>query len=176
MAIRDVCIMGNPILRKVAEPVKRSMFGTSELDSLINDMVDTMRDQNGVGLAAPQIGIGLRIAVIEYNPDLPLTVYINPKITTLNSGVEPQGYFEGCLSVPGIRGFVVRPQHVRVDYQDQQGNKHHIEPQGFNATIFQHEFDHLDGLLFLDKVEDTRTLAFEDEMQRQMEKNDAEAN
>ena len=92
---------------------------------------------------------------------MPLTVFANPKVEVVNP--ESAGFWEGCLSVPGLRGYVERPQHVRVTYQDLKGKQHVLELTGFLATVFQHEFDHLDGVLYIDRIKDTKKLVFEDE-------------
>ena len=136
-------------------------------------MIDTLHDYGGIGLAAPQINEPVRLAVIEIDggpsryghiPQMPLTVFVNPHVEVLNP--EPEGYWEGCLSVPGLRGFVKRPQHVRVRATDLTGEPMDLELKGFLATVFQHEFDHLDGKLYIDRIDDPRLLAFDEEFQR----------
>ena len=173
MAIRRIIRMGHPMLRQVARPVQRDAIGGKPLARLIDDMVDTLHDYGGIGLAAPQVGESLRLAIIEISkvssrygdiPTLPLTVFINPEITVINPAA--RGYWEGCLSVPGLRGFVERPQHVRVRALDLEGNLQELELKGFLATIFQHEFDHLDGKLYIDRLHDPTKLVFEDEYLR----------
>ncbi len=173
MAVRKIIRMGHPNLRIPAEPVPADAIGTPELAALIDDMVDTLHDYGGIGLAAPQIDEPLRLAIIEIPGGasrygeieaMPLTVFINPTIEVLNEAAE--GYWEGCLSVPGLRGFVERPQHVRVDYTDIEGTAKSLELEGFWATVFQHEFDHLDGKLYIDHIEDTTKLVFEEEFAR----------
>src|SRR5690606_16193104 len=138
-------------------------LGSERLRALVADMVDTLHDYGGIGLAAPQIGESLRLALIEI-PDgltrytetnaMPLTVFVNPTIEVVDPAAA--GFWEGCLSVPGLRGFVERPQHVRVRYTDLQGDTHALELEGFLATVFQHEFDHLDGVLYIDRIKDSR--------------------
>jgi peptide deformylase len=144
-----------------------------QLQALLADMVDTLHDYGGIGLAAPQIGEPLRLAIIEIDggptrygelAPLPLTVFINPVIEVLDPATA--GYWEGCLSVPGLRGFVERPQSVRIQYTNLIGAEEAMELKGFPATVFQHEFDHLDGKLFVDRIQDTRLLAFEQEFER----------
>ena len=173
MAVRRVMRMGHPLLREIARPVDVEKLGSPGVDRLVSDMVDTLHDYGGIGLAAPQIGESMRLAIIEIagGPTrygelraLPLTVFVNPTIEVINP--ETAGYWEGCLSVPGLRGFVCRPQHVKVSYLDLAGARHEREFQGFLATVFQHEFDHLDGKLFVDRIEDTRLLSFELEYER----------
>ena len=173
MAVRRVVRMGHPALRVPAAPVARDAIGSAELERLIADMIDTLHDYGGIGLAAPQIAEPLRLAMVEIPdsgtrygdiPSMPLTVFINPVITVLPS--ESKGFWEGCLSVPGLRGFVERPQAIRVDYVDIDGDEQSLELTGFLATVFQHEFDHLDGKLYIDRLADTRLLAFEEEFMR----------
>lgn len=173
MAIRRVLNMGHPLLREVAEPVTAQMLRSGELEPLVNDMVDTLHDYGGIGLAAPQIGEPLRLAIIEIPggptrygelAPMPLTVFVNPRVEVLTQTTA--GFWEGCLSVPGLRGFVERPQHVRIAYTTLTGAERELELEGFPATVFQHEFDHLDGKLFVDRITDTRLLAFEREYER----------
>ena len=173
MAIRRVIRMGHPVLREVARPLEPDEIVSEAIERLIGDMVDTLRDCGGIGLAAPQIGEPLRLAIIEIDggptrygelEEMPLTVFINPVVTVLDSATA--GYWEGCLSVPGLRGFVERPQHVKIHYLSDQGEVRQLELQGFPATVFQHEFDHLDGKLFIDRMADMRLLAFEEEFEQ----------
>ena len=173
MAIRRILRMGHPSLREVARPVRSEEIGTPEMSRLIADMVDTLHDYGGIGLAAPQIGESVRLALIEipggatrYGDLVPmsLSVFINPVIEVVDPATA--GYWEGCLSVPGMRGFVERPQHVRISYLSESGEAKSIELKGFAATVFQHEFDHLDGKLYIDRITDTRLLAFEQEYER----------
>ena len=165
--------MGQPILRRPADPLEESAIGSEEIKRLIFDMIDTLHDYGGIGLAAPQVGESIRLAIVEISeggsrygdlPGMPLSVFINPIITVLNE--ETHGFWEGCLSVPGLRGFVERPQHIQVDYLDSNGSAQSMELTGFLATVFQHEFDHLDGKLFIDRMSDSRLLAFEEEFMR----------
>ena len=170
MAVRRVMRMGHPVLREPAKEVPPSMIGSYQFEGLIADMVDTLHDYGGIGLAAPQIGESLRLAIIEIAggptrygdlDSMPLTVFVNPVIEVLDSDVA--GYWEGCLSVPGLRGFVERPQHVVIRYTTRAGRQKELELRGFSATVFQHEFDHLDGKLFVDRISDPSLLAFEEE-------------
>jgi peptide deformylase len=165
--------MGHPLLREVARPLKPDEIGSEETQRLIADMVDTLHDYGGIGLAAPQIAEPVRLAIIEIPggetrygelEPMPLTVFINPVVEVLDPATA--GTWEGCLSVPGMRGFVERPQHVRVRYTTDRGEAAELELTGFSATVFQHEFDHLDGKLFVDRITDTRLLAFEQEYER----------
>ncbi len=170
MAVLDVLRMGHPLLRQPARELTPQEIESQELKQLIQDMVDTMHAHDGVGLAAPQIGQPIRLAIIELDPqndrydfngDTALGVYINPKITVLDP--ETQTFWEGCLSVPGLRGAVARPRKVKVEYINLDGKSCVIEADDFLATVFQHEFDHLDGVLYIDRLADTRNLAYIEE-------------
>ncbi len=165
--------MGHPHLREVAAPVPAEMIGTGEMEQLLEDMHDTLEDYGGIGLAAPQIDVPLRLAIIEIPAGptrygeleaLPLTAFINPTIEVLNPATA--GNWEGCLSVPGLRGWVERPQHIRVTYTGIDGTARELELKGFPATVFQHEFDHLDGTLYVDRITDSTKLVFEEELAR----------
>lgn len=164
--------MGHPILRKMARELSESEITSSEIQTLIDDMIDTMHEYDGVGLAAPQVHQSLQIAVMEIqnNPrypskdDVPITVFINPKITILTK--ETMEVWEGCLSVAGLRGAVRRPNHIRLQAFGRQGEKIDREYEGFPAVCIQHETDHLFGKLFIDKVADPSKLAFLDEYRR----------
>lgn len=173
MAIRRIIRMGHPLLREVARPLEPHEIGSADIKRLIDDMIDTLHDYGGVGLAAPQIGEMIRLAIIEIpaGPSrygelapLSLSVFINPTIEIVDA--RTAGYWEGCLSVPGLRGFVERPQHVKVSYTTQRNEKMELELTDFPATVFQHEFDHLDGKLYIDRITDTRMLAFDQEYER----------
>ncbi len=173
MAVRKIIRMGHPNLRKVANEVTAKQLGSDTLTRLVEDMVDTLHDYGGIGLAAPQIDEPLRLAIIEIPggegrygelEPLPLTVFVNPAIRVIDPATE--GYWEGCLSVPGLRGFVERPQHVEVNYTTLEGESASLTLEGFWATVFQHEFDHLDGVLYIDRVTDPTKLAFEEELAR----------
>lgn len=173
MAVRRVLNLGHPLLREVARPLSAGEIAAPELRALITDMVDTLHDYGGIGLAAPQIGESVRLAIIEIagGPTrygeleaMPLSVFINPQIEVVDPTTA--GYWEGCLSVPGLRGFVERPRHVRIRYTTLAGEPAELELRGFTATVFQHEFDHLDGKLFVDRLADSRLLSFEREYER----------
>ncbi len=168
--------MGHPVLREVARPLSGDDLGSAWLGRLCEDMIDTLHDYGGIGLAAPQIAEPLRLALIEivggpsrYGeiPHVPRTFFVNPEIRVLDP--ESAGFWEGCLSVPGLRGFVERPQHIHVRYLGLDGSAHELELTGFLATVFQHELDHLDGTLYVDRIADSRLLAFEDEYLRYLE-------
>ena len=180
MAVRKIIRMGHPTLRKRARELTTRELKSPEVGRLINDMIDTLNDSGGIGLAAPQVDESVRLAIIEIPggtsrygeiPPMPLTVFANPRIEV----VEPAaaGYWEGCLSVPGLRGYVERPQFVRVKYQDLRGATHVLELKGFLATVFQHEFDHLDGVLYVDRMTDPTTLMFEEEYLRYVPSDDS---
>jgi peptide deformylase len=164
MAIRDVLKMGDPRLLAVAEPVRE--FGTPELADLLADMQDTMRALNGAGLAAPQIGVGLRVVIFgfEENPrypeadPVPFTVLINPALTPL-SPVQDEGW-EGCLSVPGMRGLVPRYRDLRYTGFDAAGLPLDRTVKDFHARVVQHEVDHLDGILYPRRIRDLTQFGF----------------
>ncbi|MEL4181303.1 peptide deformylase [Roseateles sp. PN1] len=158
MAVHEILKMGDPRLLRVAQPVTE--FGTPALLSLIEDMFDTMRAANGAGLAAPQIGIDLQLVIFGYQsnvrypdaPPVPPTVLINPVITPLSEDLE-EGW-EGCLSVPGLRGVV--PRFARLHYRgfDALGQAFEREADGFHARVVQHECDHLQGMLYPMRIKD----------------------
>jgi peptide deformylase len=158
--------MGHPLLQQVAQPVRE--FNTPQLDALIADMLDTMTALNGAGLAAPQIGVSLRVVIfgVTANPrypeaqPVPLTVLANPSIEILDHTLE--GAWEGCLSVPGMRGLVQRPIRVRYRGVDARGVPIEREASGFHARVVQHEVDHLDGILYPQRLDDLRNFGFED--------------
>ncbi len=173
MAVRKIIRMGHPVLRRRARPLRHEELASDELHRLVADMVDTLHDYGGIGLAAPQVNESVRLALIEIPggptrygelDHMPLTVCVNPEIEVLDETVA--GYWEGCLSIPGLRGFVERPQHIRVRYLDLEGDQCELEARGFLATVFQHEFDHLDGHLYVDRMRDPARLAFEEEFMR----------
>lgn len=169
MAIRKVARMGHPVLRTPTRLLLKEEIQSVWMKELLRDMVDTMNDYGGIGLAAPQIYESVSVAIIDYQagesryedesedePDsnskteMPLSVFINPKITVLDS--EEQGFWEGCLSVPEIRGLVYRPRKIKIDYLDLEGKSQSLVAEGFLSTVFQHELDHLAGVLFVDRV------------------------
>jgi len=173
MAVRKIMRMGHPVLRQRARELTPEEIRAPELERLVADMVDTLRDYGGIGLAAPQVGEPVRVAIIEISggasrygeiPSMPLSTFVNPVIEVLDG--ERRGLWEGCLSVPGLRGYVERPRHVLVRYTDLEGELHELELDGFLATVFQHELDHLDGVLYIDRLSDTRLLAFDLEFER----------
>lgn len=164
MSIRDILKMGDPRLLRQAQTVER--FDTPELHALIADMFDTMRAANGAGLAAPQIGVDRQIVIFGFKqnarypdaPAVPETVLINPVLTQL-SGETEEGW-EGCLSVPGLRGMVPRWTKLRYEGFDQFGNAINREVDGFHARVVQHECDHLEGILYPMRIKDFSKFGF----------------
>jgi peptide deformylase len=175
MAVRPIVRLGHPALRTQAEPVALARLGSPEIQQLIDDLVETMRAAHGVGLAAPQLGIGSQLFVYECVPRpegekperaeaIPLQVVVNPMIT-LEPG-EPLFDWEGCLSIPDLRGLVPRSAAIRVRGLDRVGEPLDYTASGLAARIVQHEFDHLNGVVFLDRMRDFKTLTFGEEWER----------
>jgi peptide deformylase len=170
--IRPIYRMGNPILRRRAREVSKDFLLSDQFGQLLRDLKDSMKHYGGIGIAAPQIGVDLQVAIIELKGlnrygedlDLPLQVFVNPTLAPLTA--ETQGYWEGCLSVPGLRGYVERPAEVRVSYLDERGVPRELEARGFLATVLQHELDHLHGVLYVDRITDPRLLAFQEEFEQ----------
>jgi peptide deformylase len=169
MAIKQVLRIGEPSL--LQQSIAVSAFNTNELDTLIEDMSDTMHAENGAGLAAPQIGINLRVVIFGYEnnprypdaPDIPSTVLVNPHIKVLSEETDEQ--WEGCLSVPGMRGIVPRYTHIHYSGFDQFGNAFDREVSGFHARVVQHECDHLDGILYPQRMTDMSLFGFREELE-----------
>jgi peptide deformylase len=172
MAVQAVLKMGHPILRQVAVPVAN--FHGTELKQLVADMDETMRSLSGAGIAAPQIGVSLRVVIFEVteNPryphvaPIPYTVLINPEVTALDA-TEEEGW-EGCLSVPGMRGLVPRARRVRYRGFDLSGAPLDRTVEGFHARVVQHEVDHLDGILYPQRIRDLKDFGFEDVLLNRM--------
>ena len=175
MAILKIARMGHPVLAQRAEPVRDPT--SAEIRRLIADMVETMVDANGAGLAAPQVHVPLRVVVFQapesrsdpglseaerYDHTTPLTILINPELEIVDR--EEEGGWEGCLSVPGLRGFVERPAHVRYRGVDAHGRPVERTARGFHARVVQHEIDHLDGVLYPQRMRDLSKLIFESEV------------
>jgi len=168
MTVRKILRIGDPRLLQVSEPVLE--FNNLALDELIADMLETMVANNGVGLAAPQIGEFKRVVIfgVEHNPryphaePVPQTILINPVITPL--GEECESDWEGCLSVPGMRGMVSRYSNIRYTGLDASGNPIDVEADGFHARVVQHEYDHLDGILYPQKLSDPKKFGFNEEL------------
>jgi len=168
MAVRPILRMGDPRLRQISTPVES--FDTPELHELIADMFDTMAAADGAGLAAPQIGVAKRVMIfgVESNPrypdaePVPTTVLLNASYEVLDEA-EVSGW-EGCLSVPGMRGWVPRYRRIRYRGFDQYGEPVEREADGFHAVVFQHEYDHLDGVLYPDRIVEKEKFGFETEL------------
>ena len=168
MAIREILRMGNPVLLKEAEKVIK--FDTPEIHELIKDMIETMKDAEGAGLAAPQVGESIQLVIFgvdknERYPEaeeVPFTVLINPVITPLTQDKEDD--WEGCLSVPGMRGVVPRYKEINYKGSDQYGNEIDRDVEGFHARVVQHECDHLFGILYPSRIENMKLFGFHDEI------------
>lgn len=185
MTVREIITVGHPVLRERAREVTPDELQSKEVQQLIDDLIDTMHHANGAGIAANQIGVAMRIATIEvndnprypYKPRIPLTVIVNPVIEVLTGGpgvgvvgagemVEMVEINEGCLSVPNLRGAVHRHVNIRVRWLDRHGGAHDEVKRGLTAGTFQHECDHLDGVLFLDRVTDPTTFTTWEQFER----------
>jgi len=178
VAILKIAQMGEPVLRRKADPIEPSQISSARIQTLIDDMIETMHDADGAGLAAPQVYESLQLCVIEVNQNprypqfepIPLMVLINPVVTPLVTGgtlsvEESFEMYEGCLSVQGMRGKVKRPRKVRVQALDRAGNPLDFVWESFRAVVVQHETDHLNGTLYVDRA-DPRTLTFLREYER----------
>jgi peptide deformylase len=176
MTVREILKMGDPRLLRVAEPVRE--FGTPEMDALIADMFDTMHHANGAGLAAPQIGVNLQLVIFGFKqnqrypeaPAVPETVLINPVLTPLSD--EKEEGFEGCLSVPGLRGSVPRFMRLRYEGVDQFGKPISRDVDDFHARVVQHEVDHLLGILYPMRIEDFSKFGYTSVMFPDMDPNE----
>ncbi|MDH5638099.1 MAG: peptide deformylase [Nitrospinota bacterium] len=175
MAIRKVAVMGNPILRRKADPVTPEMIGSPKLNTLIEDMIETQKEYGGIGLAAPQVHESLALIVVgidtagddESDMDdshIPRTVLLNPKITDFSTQLEQD--WEGCLSLPDLSGQVKRSVAVTIQAQDPTGKEVEIKAEGWTARVFQHEIDHLYGILYVERMSDMKTLTFNRELSR----------
>jgi peptide deformylase len=167
MAILKVARMGHPVLRTRARPLDAAELKTPQIQRLIDDMIDTMKEYQGIGLAAPQVHESVRLFVAGSTDEehgFPLTVVANPDITAIGSEVVED--WEGCLSIPEVRGRVPRARQIYVRGLDRQGKKIELKISGFPARVMQHETDHLDGVLFLDRMTSFETLTFLDEFGR----------
>lgn len=175
MAIRKIARMGHPVLRGVAKPVENPR--DPEIQRLIEDMIETMIDADGAGLAAPQVHVPLRLVIFQapaaratgdlseaetFDQTAPLTVLMNPEITVLDETLSKG--FEGCLSVPGLRGLVTRPDHIRYRGLGPDGQPIERVARGFHARVVQHECDHLDGILYPQRMDNLSELLFESEI------------
>ncbi len=176
MAIKHILKIGNPLLREKSKEIPLTEIRSKEIKNLIKDMFDSMKAYNGIGLAAPQIGVLKRIVIIGYEPserypevqfqhsNIQYKVLINPKIEFLTK--ETMGFWEGCLSVPGMRGYVERPNKIKLTYYDTEEELREEIVEGFEAIVVQHECDHLDGILYVDRLKDTRLFGFEEEFEK----------
>jgi peptide deformylase len=165
MSVRQVVEIGDPVLRQRARELSREEISSPEIQTLVDDLIETKRATNGAGIAAPQVGESVRVAIVEveegnprypYKPPEPLTVLINPTLQPVDD--ETMEIIEGCLSVPNLRGSLPRHLTVRVRYLDREGDEHEEVKRGLTAGTYQHEVDHLDGVLFVDRA-DPRTFA-----------------
>ena len=172
MAILKVARMGHPVLRARARPIEPAQIGSPRIQQLIDDMFETMQEYQGVGLAAPQVHESLRVFVAGFAPDeddestrgVPLMALINPEITPIGPDLVED--WEGCLSIPDIRGRVPRSRQISVRAYDRRGKRVELKASGFTARVIQHETDHLDGVLFFDRMKSFQTLTFLDEFGR----------
>lgn len=172
MAILKVARLGHPVLRRVADPVSLREIARPEIQRLIDDMVETMHEYHGVGLAAPQVHVSLQIAVLEVEshprypdmPRIPLTVIVNPVLTPVTDDTATE--WEGCLSIPDFRGMAPRHTAVRLEAHGRGGERIEIIAKDFFARVLQHETDHLNGRVYLDRMRDLSTLAHLQEWMR----------
>jgi peptide deformylase len=172
MAVREIVEIGHPALRARAREIDPAEIGSDEIQELIDDLIETKRAADGAGIAANQVGVQVRVAIAEvqgenprypYKPPIPLTVMINPVIEPLEA--EQGQVTEGCLSIPGLRGTLPRYMEIRVTYLDRDGEERSEVKRGLTAGTFQHEVDHLDGILFVDRA-DPRSLTTWEEYER----------
>jgi peptide deformylase len=172
LSVLEIATVGDPVLRERATEIGAEELRTAEVQQLIDDLIETMRSAGGAGLAANQVSVPRRVAVIEvddnprypYKPPIPLTVIVNPTIEPLSA--ERLVINEGCLSVPGLRGDLERCVEVCVRFTDREGAARELVARGLTAGTFQHEVDHLDGVLFLDRVSDPRTFSTWEQFER----------
>ena len=186
MAILKIARMGHPLLARRADPVPDPT--APQIRRLVADMIETMEDAQGAGLAAPQVHVPLRVVIFQapagrseqglseaeiFDQTAALTILINPVIEIVDPS--PKGGWEGCLSVPGLRGWVERPRHIRYAGFDPEGRRILRDAKGFHARVVQHECDHLDGVLYPQRMRDMTKFLFESEIQHWLEKGDVEA-
>lgn len=172
MSILKVARLGHPVLRQVSANLPERELQSAAMQKFIDDMIETMKEYDGVGLAADQVHESKQVAVLEVannprypnKPDVPLTVLVNPKVTPLSDALEED--WEGCLSIPDLRGKVPRYTSVRVQAWDRNGQELDYVATGFHARVIQHEFDHLNGKLYVDRMRDLTTLSFLQEFAR----------
>ncbi len=173
MAILKVARLGHPVLREKCRDLTPTEIISEPIVRLVRDMSETMVEYGGVGLAAPQVHMPVRLALIEFGEESdrydvetaqPLLIIFNATVTPLDESTA--GFWEGCLSVPGLRGYVERPRRVQVDYLDAEASPQSVVAEGFLATVLQHELDHLDGILYVDRIQDPTRFSFIEEYQR----------
>ena len=184
MAILKIARMGHPVLAEICAPVRDPT--SPDIQRLIADMIETMEDANGAGLAAPQVHVPVRLVIFQapaarsegrmddpevFDHTAPLTVLINPVIEIVDSTLE--GGWEGCLSVPGMRGWVERPRHIRYSGYDAGGQRMDRNARGFHARVVQHECDHTNGILYPQRMRDVSKLIFESEMRHWLDRNES---
>jgi peptide deformylase len=183
MAILKVARLGHPVLRTKAKPIPPAQIATPRIQTLIDDMFETMQEYAGIGLAAPQVHEGLRLFVagvrsadvvtpLTDDTEMPFLTVINPEVVAVGDTIEAG--WEGCLSIPDIRGKVPRPEAIRLRALDRTGRKYELKASGLPARVIQHERDHLDGILFFDRMTSLETLTFMDEFRRYWAKDDEE--
>lgn len=183
MAILKVARLGHPVLRAKAQPIPQNEIKSPRIQQLIDDMFETMSEYGGIGLAAPQVHEGLRLFVagvrkgevvtpMDGKTDMPFVTIINPEVVPI--GDDKDTDWEGCLSIPDIRGQVERPDSVRLRALDRTGRRIELVAKGLPARVIQHENDHLDGVIFFDRMKSLETLAFMDEFRRYWAKDDEE--
>lgn len=184
MTIRKVARLGHPVLRQKTQAVPLTDIGKPYLTNLLQDMLETMHEYGGIGLAAPQVHESLQVAIMNLSPEedseglessseekkISITVFINPTITVLDQ--REKEYWEGCLSIPGLRGMVGRPRQIKVEYWDENGNKKVLVAENFLSTVIQHELDHLEGVLYIDRMKDLTKLTFIEEAERYHQQDD----
>jgi peptide deformylase len=167
MSILKIARMGHPVLRQRARKVEAAEIKAPAFQKLVDDMIETMREYDGIGLAAPQVHEGLRLALIGIEDGrgegrkIRVLPVVNPEITPIGKDTEED--WEGCLSLPKLRGRVVRPSQIQIRALDRRGNKMELDLQGYPARVAQHEIDHLDGVLFIDRMKSFETLTFLEE-------------
>lgn len=171
MALRKILRAGDPVLREKSAPIPIEEIRSKEIKKLIRDMFETMKAADGIGLAAPQVGVLKRLVIVGFDrsdryPELENSIHqhilINPEITPLDGPRE--GFWEGCLSVPGMRGYVERPRRIRLKWYDENEEFHDQVVEGFDAVVYQHECDHLDGVLYIDRLKDPTLFGFNEEL------------
>jgi len=166
MAILKIARLGHPVLRRLADPIPPEGIGAPQVQQLIDDLIETMVEHDGAGLAAPQVHVSQQVVVFEVQanprypdaPSIPRTVLINPTLTPLTTDIEED--WEGCLSVPDLRGRVPRYPAVRIQAWDRHGQRLEYDVTGFHARVAQHECDHLQGTVYLDRMRSMQSLSF----------------